>query len=333
MAYSRHFIVGVCGGVVPSQGPKAVSPYTPLLSMLFLTSLHTFASGHTGAIELGSDFFSRMAAEIEQIPQPAITDIVQALFPLCDIISQNFGSSAFRENRALQLGLIPFAMLLLNYSSSQFVVNYFHTSAASFPGQFIGFLDLAVTALIQEIDDVNRDKKTGIAYLDQLTLRILRFLLVIVGELHEAMPEVVQLLEKLLCQYQSPDNFVHFFNFVAQCLARYECEATLIALLLSRVTSRIHLTRCLATALLIRQFSTDFTRNKTIILSSIAFLDLLTQSLLDVDRKSIGNFLNVIEQIRGLTSQSVEVPGVDFQAAVQDRMNAAKVIFEVVKTQ
>jgi hypothetical protein len=52
-----------------------------------------------------------------------------------------------------------------------------------------------------------------------------------------------------------------------------------------------------------------------------------------VDRKSISNFLNVIEQIRGLTHQSVELPGIDFQAAVQDRMNAAKVIFEVAKTQ
>jgi hypothetical protein len=333
MAHSRHFIVGVSGRVTPLQARKAVSPYTPLLSMLFLTSLHTFACGHKGAIGLGTGFFSRLAAEIEQIPQPVIAEVVQTLFPLCDIISQNFGSPAFRQTRSLQLGLIPFTMLLLNNSSADFVVNYFRTSAGSFPGQFIGFLDLAAVALVQEINETGRDKKPVIAYLDQLTRRILQFLLVIVRELREAMPDVVSLLGSLLCQYQSPDNYDHFFNFITQCLATYECQSSLITLLLGRVTSRIHRTRCFATALLIRQFSTDFTHNKTIILSSIAFLDSLTQSLLDVDRKSIGNYLNVIEQIRVLTSQGVELPGLDFKAAVEDRMNAAKVIFEVVKTQ
>jgi hypothetical protein len=168
-------------------------------------------------------------------------------------------------------------------------------------------------------------------YFDQLSLRTIQFLLTIVRHLGEAKKDIVKILRVLLNMFQSPDNFPHLSSFILQYMSLFECDSSLIHLLLRCSGSLLHVTRCFTTSLLIYNFWVDYQRNKSITLSAIAFLDELTNVLLDPKYQHVaGPLLLTIQKIEAFAGQMGDST---FADALRNRMIAAEVIHTAVGSQ
>ena len=326
-AYTPAFAVGGAQRTKKLDIHVTYSPFNRMFSQLFLAISQVFEVSHIDPLSRAVDFLSRMAPEIEELPPDVAAHVAFSLFPIVPFVAGVFDSPRMKKQPDIQGALVPFLLCILSNSTEEHLKGYFHTLAGTFQQQFISFLESMVQVIV---NDAKNDIKNHLCYFDLVTRKLLQVLIYVAPELKNSMKQVVKLLNTLWNEYQTPANFPIFFNFCAQAVEYHACERSLITMLLDRVNSQLHSARCLATALLSRQFYADFVHNNNIVLSSIDTMDSLTAILLQTTPEEISKFFILISRIDDLADS---YGSDEFTSTLRERMKAAQVIATVVNDQ
>ena len=322
-AVSKTFLVGL-GTIVKNLNIKnSYSPYNKLLSLIFLSVYDGLTSDDNDSLSCCVSFISMLGYHLETMPDETASHISFMLFPLVNIIFNDFESPLFKNNPNIQTNLIPFVLVVLNKSHPTQLQIFFSGLPTSFQQSFITFLNSMLTVISSNVE-------TKLNYFLQATLRFLKFLLCILPYCGQSIKQVFLLIQDLLNQYQTPRYYPIFYGFLSQAIKQFPCERILISILLNRIISPLMSTRCLSTALLSLQFRYDYSTNGSIVLSSIDMMDSLTSILLEKAVNEIDIYGQLIDLIVNISSQWNDP---QFFAQIKERMEAAKVIATVVKTQ
>ncbi|OHS98256.1 hypothetical protein TRFO_35381 [Tritrichomonas foetus] len=302
------------------------SPYSPVLSVIFLAMSKTFLSGNYSAIAGCCAFMSRLCLPLEDIPSQMRYRIAYAFYPLLDILSSNYEKLPFEH----RLEVIPAILFMIGYSPQQLLRFHFIASSANIQNHFIKFFDSAVETCLEAIGPNSHTLSLYNGAFDQLTERILQFFNFNIKVLNESVQSAIEVLSKLTnSPYQIPNNFPRLFDTISRIILYYPGQRSLVSSLLAIVTSNQHLVRCFATSLILLFFKSDFDTRKNVVVSSVEVLDTLTNLMLHSPK--IENIKMYKLMLTTVSEMSTIFKNDTFTQKLNERTTAANYIADIIE--
>lgn len=248
-------------------------PFQPMLSLIIRAVYHSFSLDDKKLFEVSSEFLARLTIRLESFDEPSKPyRCAYALFPFLDIISKFYINST---NQSSKFELLTPILFLLRYTPSQLLKNYFADLSSDFKNQFVRFLLNCAETCVRQIDQSN-DKITfyGISLFNDLTVRFIQFLRFIFHLLNDCKEAVFSLTAFLVSSpYQTILNFPSLFDITKLLLSDFGWNRKLLHSLVKLFASPQLIARGYATTSLALLFMRDFKEKKTVIESSVYFLD------------------------------------------------------------
>lgn len=267
------------------------------------------------------DFISYLPPQLESIQDAEARHQVITLFlSTVEIITENFDKI---KDHNLKFTLIPFIILVLNESDEDVLKTLFGSTPSSSKDSFILFL----ASLMTVVNEQNNQYKYN--YIEQISKRILNFLLLVINNYKTSMDNLVELLKVMIFEnkYQTALNYPYFYNFISQVMELYLCNRFMVNTLANNIQTHQHSMRCLCTSLLSCQIYCDYKLNNDIVRSSLDMLDSLTTILWKLTPEEIELykvFLNLLYQLDSRYKNQA------FENLVKERIDAAMIIAESI---
>ena len=259
------------------------SPFTSLTSLIFLAFQKTIYSDSTEAISYSCAFFCKLFLPLEDLDISLLYRIGYIFAPVLDLISQTFEvqrSSKEIFTTTQKIDLIPVIGFLISYTPQQYLRNYFNSMFPVFQSHFLHSFEL-ILLFIQSLLEENSIITIYHGLFEQLTKRIIQFLDLIIHYLSDCLPAAISLISFMSAsKFQTPKNFIILFDVVYRIIKYYPDKRDLLTNLITIIPSKQHITRCFATSLILLLFKSDYSKNNTILISSVGFLDAITLCLL-----------------------------------------------------
>ena len=335
LACSKHLLVAMGYNSAPlmnARGPY--SPFSKLASIILLAVQNVFVGHDPDTFSLVAGFFARAISTIEDVPIELLNKIAFALFPLIELLSNNFESPMVMGNKRMQQALVPVVMFLIKNSDRKMLVTFFHSLSLSFQQHFISFLTLSARTVIDTLDVIKptfENPAININLLELMCKHMFIFLSVIKDELSNCSKEVAELIQTLGCQYLPTESYPLVFSYCQQFAQNYPCERKLVNYFISLLVFNQHSARALGAALITMQFAEDFKRFKQVNISALSFSDSLTSILLENPIEIVDLSIALINTIKKLTPSDPQ--NKLLSEKVVDRMDAALKIVDVIKKQ
>lgn len=311
-----------------------ISPYSPILSLMFLAFEQSIHANEAEALEMALKLFLTFLYSVEKAPKPVVERATYMLFPLVSLIADNFGSMPFTQNAHLRNMAIPVVLTILRNTTVERLNLFISGMISSAQSQFVHFLQAIVETIVNEMNMSRMSSKSPhlgtLELFNVVTQHILLFLISIVDVLGGVLPPVITLLSTMYNDFQSTNVIPLYFQLCTKMIDKYSCQADIISWLLSLLTATQHETRCFAAAVLILVFKGDYETSKTVVVSSVDFMDALTAVLLAIPLDSIPIYKTFIERVMSII-KTFEIPALT--QLVTERMEASNVIIEVVAQQ
>jgi hypothetical protein len=291
---TNEFIV-FCAEQLPVNqiGPRAFSPYHPIISLMLLGFYKTLAAGKRKVVERGCSCLGRFSITLEDASDQMAFRSAYLLFPFLDIIVAASG-----RRLVLQSEILPLVLFLLGYTPEGLLRTSFGSLSEPAKQELVRFLGEALSVCIARLTET-QDVQDGVFH--QLTGRVCRFLIVVIRSLGDCLVDVLAVVRTMVeSRWQHSRNFVLLFDLVSRLIRFYDCQSTLIACLLRLARYAQHETRCFATSLLVLIYKADFDRHASVVLSSLGVLGALTSLMLSArsQTKAIPLYRLVLERIR-----------------------------------
>ena len=305
------------------------SPYHPVISVILFAFDKTLTMKRESATSAACDFVSRMCIWLEDEPGQMPYRAAYAFFPFIDLIARDYGTVVDGIQvipQRNQRDLLSIILFLLGYAPNQLLKNYFVSLSAPFQIQFMLFIERAIRVCLND----NMCQGTLVKAFNQLAERVIHFLLFNIESLGNCTEAVVAVTSSLSVDFHPlPRTYLHLFDVISRIIKLYPCQRGLVTNLLSLVRSPHHLVRCYATSLILLFFKGDFDVRKTVVVSSVDFLDALTNLMLQARKLSIINMyqlmLTRIEELSQTFGDTV------FVEKLKERITTAKRVSDLVK--
>ena len=311
-----------------------ISPYSPILSLMFLAFKQSIIANEVEALQMALKLFLTFLYSVEKAPRPVVERATYMLFPLVSLIADNFWSMPFTQNATLRNMAIPVVLTILRNTTTERLNLFLSNMISSAQSQFIQFLQAMIQTIVDDMNMARMSSKYPSAatldFFNVVTMHILMLLISIVDTLDEVLGPVITLLNTMYNDFQATNIIPLYFQLCTKLIEKYSCQANMISWLLSLLTGTQHETRCFAAAVLTLVFKGDFETTKTVVVSSIDFMDALTAVLLAIPLDSVSIYKTLIERVMSLI-KTFEIPSL--AQLVTERMEASMVIIEVVAQQ
>ena len=234
--------------------------------------------------------------------------IAASLLPMLQEIFISYETIIIQKNQILKDKLIPSVLFIINYSPIPLLKQFYET-LGSMQISFINFLIQLTKLIVIQVTGKSPTKENPCfeqTILSEFTKRTFYFIYQVRESLNSLDGELVSLIQELNSDYQPLENIDYFFLVSSLVLEKQnqDVRRSLIKYTFTLLCKESCEIKNFAASLFMQSFKADYSETKSIFLSSIEFMDSMTDFMFNYTSKNIINTcMNMLNILIDVSSQ------------------------------